>query len=460
MHDIFRTYIHLQNGSWIDVSTKLVIIYGAGQGCLDFINEMPLPNIAYIIDSDKNKWDKEIELLNVIYKVQSPFLLLSLNLENYYIVISSNKNEEFIKTNIEMFVHVNTVLTCNRERLFLCYKRVEDMFYYDPLMKKKLLLTNMSFAVENVISIFKNTTRLLENIIIDRFMPLKEGESKLSFLFGNETILWVFSIPGYHNGWEKIGIERDREKNKKIRYELRKRLDIDRIITVYEDESGVLIQIYAEEYIDFSKEEMKQHLLKKCRRLHQVDERIDIQSNMIEHHYINLTEKVLNRATSSIDIIAKIKSKMKLVLEALEKIKYTPRICHCDLLCTNVICYKGDLFFIDWEYMAMSDAMFDVCRLLFSIGLKKISDGKITYKNILQNIYAMLRQDLAIYYGRECTDEEYLHAFLVMLIFECRGLYEDALLKGIVDIIKAEYLIDRIDRIGKYISLSVETGVE
>ena len=203
MTDLFRIYIHLSGGHWIDVSTKQAIIYGAGQGCLDFMSEMLLPNISYIIDSDKNKWDREIELLNVVYKIQSPFLLASLNLENYYIIISSNENEESIKKSIEMYISKENVLICNRQTLFFCYKKIKDMFYFDPLMKKKILLTNMSFAVENVISIFKKLVSLFENITIDYFMPLREGESKLTFLFGNERDLWVFSIPGYHSGWEK-----------------------------------------------------------------------------------------------------------------------------------------------------------------------------------------------------------------------------------------------------------------
>ena len=426
-----------------------MIIYGAGQGCLDFLNEMVLHNIAYIIDSDQKKWDKEIELLNVIYKIQSPFFLSLLNLENYYIVISSNKEEESIKASIETYIPKDSILICNRQTLYLSYKRIEDLFYYDPLMKKKLLLTNMSFAIESVISIFKDSMRLFENITIDCFMPLREGGSKLTFLFGNENELWVFSFPGYHSGWEKIGIERDRKKNRKIRYELRKRIGVDKTITIYEDENGVLIQKYADDCIDFSKDEVKRTVLNKCYSLHQVNEVIDIKNDMIEHHYTNLTEKVLQRVSSSRDIIMKVNSKMIIVLDLLKKIKYTPQVCHCDLLCTNVVSYKGDLFFIDWEYMAMGDAMFDICRLLFSMGLKRQGSNNITYKNAVQNVYTMLRQDINIYLGRKCTDEEYLHAFLVMLIFECRGLYEEALIKKVFDIEKVELLINHINQIEK-----------
>lgn len=447
MTDLFRIYIHLSGGHWIDVSTKQAIIYGAGQGCLDFMSEMLLPNISYIIDSDKNKWDREIELLNVVYKIQSPFLLASLNLENYYIIISSNENEESIKKSIEMYISKENVLICNRQTLFFCYKKIKDMFYFDPLMKKKILLTNMSFAVENVISIFKKLVSLFENITIDYFMPLREGESKLTFLFGNERDLWVFSIPGYHSGWEKTGIERDSARNRKIRFELRKRMNVDREITVYEDENGVLIQKYVDDYVDFSKEEVKRIVLDKCYRLHQTNDILDIQNDMINQHYISLTEKVLRRIVSSANTVIKIKLKMEIVLNLLERIKYAPQICHGDLLCTNIVGYKDDLFFIDWEYMAMGDAMFDVCRLLFSMKLNKSVNNKIIYKNVLQNIYATLRQDLDIYFKRKCSDEEYLHAVLVMLIFECRELYESALLKGYVDMEKTELLINRIEKL-------------
>lgn len=386
--------------------------------------------------------------MNVIYKIQSPGLLSSLNLENYYIVISSNEHKESIKASIEMYIPERNVPICIGQTLFFCYKKIEDLFYYDPLMKKKLLLTNMSFAVEHVISIFKNTVSLFENVTIDRFMSLREGESKLTFLFGNEKNLWVFSVPGYHNGWEKMDIERDRAGNRQARYELRKQIDVDKAITVFENEEGVLIQKYADECIDVGKKEIKRAVLNKCRRLHQTKEVLNIENDMLERHYINLTEKVLRRITSSTDIILNIKSNMKTVVELLRKLEYFPQVCHCDLLYTNVVCYKGDLFFIDWEYMAMGDAMFDVCRLIFSMGLKGRRKDGIVYKNAVQDIYAMLRRDIDIYFERKCTDEEYLHAFLVMLIFECREVYEDALLKGVVDIEKAELLINRIECMG------------
>ena len=79
--------------------------------------------------------------------------------------------------------------------------------------------------------------------------------------------------------------------------------------------------------------------------------------------------------------------------------------------------------------------------------LNKSVNNKIIYKNVLQNIYATLRQDLDIYFKRKCSDEEYLHAVLVMLIFECRELYESSLLKGYVDMEKTELLINRIEKL-------------
>lgn len=443
--EAFRIFVRTQKGQWVDVTEKQAVLYGAGQGCFAFMNEMQLPKVCCVADSSESKWGKEIELLNTIYQIQPPHVLLTLEPEKHYIIITSKEHEGEIKESIAKCIGEEKFLLCNGQSIFFAYKQIDDMFNYDPLMKKGVLASNLSLAVGHIISLFHSITTMFNQTAIDRFIPSRGGESKLVFFFGNETELWVFSMPGLHNDWERAGIDRDRKSNRELRYALKERVDIDKKITVYEDKNGILIQNYAGEYIDFTREEVKKRVLRQCRKLHQIDEVIEIKNDMIERYFINLTEKALKRAAGGEGDIREAEKAMKKVVSMLRNLEYTPRICHCDLSCSNIVSYKGSLFFIDWEYMAMCDPMFDVCGFLFSVGLKLHKESKISYENALRLVYLQLKQDLFIYFKRNCTQQEYLRAFLVLLIFEYRELLGEALSTGTVDMKKKNFLLGRVD---------------
>lgn len=444
--ETLRVLVRTQNGQWLDVTKKQAVLYGAGWGCFAFMNEMPLLRICCVADSDEGKWGKEVELLNTIYQIQPPRVLSSLEPEKHYIVITSKEHERAIKESIEKYIGKKKVLLCNGQSVFFAYRQIEDMFRYDPLIKKGMLMSNLCFRADTIISLFKNIVKTFPWIKMNRFIPSRGGESKLVFFFGNEAELWVFSIPGLHNDWERMGIDRDRKRNKEIRYALRKRMEMDKKITVYEDENGVLIQNYAGEYIDFTKDAVKKRILRQCRKLHQIDEVIDIRSDMTERYFISLTEKARKNAAGAEKTVQRAETAMKKYVALLRAIPYVPRICHCDLFCSNIVGYKGEFFFIDWEYMAMCDPMFDVCGFLFSAGLKLHTENKASYDKALQQVYLGLKKDLFAYFERNCTQKEYRHAFLILLLLEYRELLSEALSKGAADDKKAELLLRRMSR--------------
>ena len=317
------------------------------------------------------------------------------------------------------------------------------MLYYDPLMKKKILKLNLSFIVDRILSFFKKINKSIGNIVIDRFIPVKDGDSKLIIFFGNEDELWVFSISGLHNEFEKMAIDRDKKENKKIRCEFKKKFSIDSEITLFENED-ITIQKYAGEYVDFSSDEIKRCILSNCRMLHRIKEKIDIENDMISRYYSDLIEKVIKGGTPSIKEVRRIEQSMKRPLEMLKMIKYVPKVCHCDLFCSNIVGYKNELFFIDWEYMAMCDPMFDVCGYLFSIGGILRNNSEISYEEAVRQVYASLSYDLSLYYKRKCTEEEYIHAFLVMILFECRNVLGECLYGKKIDVEKVNILLERI----------------
>jgi len=435
----------MQTGQWVDVSEKIAVIYGAGQGCFDMMNEIQVQNVRFVIDSDQSKWGEEIELLNVTYRVQNPVILASLVPDEYYIIISSTRYMEKIKESISRYVGEREVIICNMHNIFYSYERIEDMFQCDPVMLRSVLLSNLSFTVNDMIADFKHISGMVIDDTLDRFIPSKGGESKLVFFFGNERKLWVFSFPGLHNDWERMGIDRDKQRNKEIRYYFKTRIDIDKKITVYESGTGILIQRYAGECIDFMSGEVKRAVLDKCRILHETDTIIDIRNDMVLRYYSGMIKKITKRYGTSLGGIKEIEQAMEKPLTMLKAIDYIPRVCHCDLFCSNIVCFDGELFFIDWEYMAMGDPLFDVCGFLFSIGIELCKTNHIPYDKAIQQTYELLQRDLSTYFKRKCSEEEYLHALLIMFVFECREVLGECLSTGEVNTEKLNILLRHID---------------
>ena len=71
----YRRILIRKGADWEDVTNKHAIIYGGGQGCLDMMSELQLPNVKYVIDSNEKQWGKTLILLDQIYTIESPLIL-------------------------------------------------------------------------------------------------------------------------------------------------------------------------------------------------------------------------------------------------------------------------------------------------------------------------------------------------------------------------------------------------
>ncbi|EOS69965.1 hypothetical protein C818_02128 [Lachnospiraceae bacterium MD308] len=412
---------------WEDVTDKYVVIYGAGQGCIYMMSELQLPNVKYIIDSDERQWGKQLILLDQIYTVHSPELLTELPKEDYYLIISSEKYADEIRVNIDNYVDCEKITICMHQKyLAFSYDSLENLLFYDPRIKKSLLKANWTRKIDHLRYLFISVTKkIFPEKTINCFMSTWSGASKILFCFCVDKIFYSFSIPALYCETSTTLFPHNPDERKK-RYQFRKKYNIGNEMTVYEEDTGVLIQFWADSFVDFREECHVESVLKKCYELHQLDYRLEVKHNFGEEMYSAASIILKRVAPWEYEKIKELNYQSKLLFDEIKKIGVKQKICHGDLNCTNVVSWKNDVLLIDWEHMSMSDPLYDVCRFLFHRGIYDSYLNKLSYIKASRQIYASLRHYLSFYYGRICTDEEYYHGYLVMQAIECSEILRSA----------------------------------
>lgn len=409
---------------WIDVTNRKAILYGTGKGCTDMMNEMTLSKVEYLVDSDEGKRNKPFMLLNRDYTIHSPEILSELNADDYYIIVTSTKYVEDILANIKKVIGENQWLICeNRADLHYCYESIEDMLWLDPFLRNMLLWTNLSFYTKKIITIFENVKReAFSGVCINRFITIPYEGSKLVFLFGNEVELWVFSMPGMLNSDNEILRNRNSLSNIAKRFHFLKVNEIDSGLTIYCDESGILVQKYADEIVDFKSKQIREEVLNKCYRLHHLGLETDVYTNFFQMFFYNSLQKLPQYNEKEQEILESLKVNVSNHIERINALNVKKCVCHCDLTSKNVVSRQGRIFFIDWEYMGMSDPLVDVCLFLYTSGLEDYRRGNVDYNTTMQTIYDELEDNLRIYYDGKCSKEEFNHAYSILSICESRDV--------------------------------------
>lgn len=409
---------------WIDVTKRKVILYGAGRGCIDMMDEMVLPKVEYLVDSAEAKRGKPFMLLNCDYTIQSPDILRELSAENYYIVITNTRYAKDILSNIKRIIGENQWLICeNRADIHYCYENIEDMLWMDPFCRRTLLWTNLSFYMDKIISIFETIKiAVFSGICIDRFITIPCEGSKLVFIFGNESELWVFSMPGLTNSGNEIL----RNKNSLINISKRSRFlkenEIDSDLTVYSDEKGILVQRYADEELNFKSKQIREEVLHKCYRLHHSGLEIDLYTDFFQMFFYNAVQRLPYYNDARQEKIEALKVNIINHIERINTLNIEKCVCHCDLTSKNIVCCNGYISFIDWEYLGMSDPLVDVCLFLYTAGLEDYYQSDCDYNTAMQRLYDELEDNLQIYYGGKCSKEQFNHAYSILLICEGRDV--------------------------------------
>lgn len=437
---------------WIDVTNRSAVLYGIGRGCTEMMNEIALSKVEYLVDSDESKWDRTFMLLNREYTIYSPEILRGLKAENYYIVITNARYAKGILDTIKKNSGENQWMICEDwAEIHYCYESIEDMLLMDPFLKQTLLWTNLSFYTKRIIEIFEDIMRdVFWGVCMNRFITIPCEGSKLVFLFGNESELWVFSMPGMLNSGNEIHRNKNSFRNISKRVHFLKANRIDSDLTVYADEKGVLIQKYADEKIDFSSGKYKEDILQKCYRLHHSGLKMDIYTDFFQMFFYNAAEKLPQCSGAKRKTMELLKANIVNHIERIDALQIEKCVCHCDLTCKNIVCFQGHVFFIDWEYLGMSDPLVDVCLFLYTVVLEDYYRGKMDYNTAMQHLHDALEDNLQVYYGKKCTKEQFNHACSTLLICEGRDVLsqfsymDDKIIQGFLKRLRSGTSVSRI----------------
>lgn len=370
-----RRILLRRNDEVLDITDKNFVLYGAGKEMFDLVENFGIRNIFKIIDRraqelvEKNRW---VQLYNLHFEVLPPCELLKLNPAGYIILITSLQYEQEIRQNIETILGKNTdFIICTRREICLEYDCIEELLYQDPVIKQKICNGNLSFEVKNIVSKFNEVISNL-NLSEEKggFSSVRGGNQKLLFTFGR-THRYIFSVPFFYNMSGMYYNSYVNQLNhdieiKRRTYRVRHNYGIGEELTLYEDEDGYLLQYYGDEAIDFKSERVIAQVMNKLRLLH---------SCKINHlRYFD----VLNAFKTNIMIAEKRYPELQDVLNIMKNSseflvtlggaeRQSKTTCHGDLFFTNIVRYKGNIVFIDWDQFCLSDPYYDVGRFLYSI---------------------------------------------------------------------------------------------
>lgn len=404
-----KILINTEKNKLYDVTEKKAIIYGAGKGCIGLVNLTELYSIEYIVDSDEKKFGETIYIGNRKFKIESPDIVKKLDGSEYYIIVSSEKYLDDIMLKLKQYDLDKNFLICkNKNNIHYEYESLQEMFLYDPLLKYKFINTHTSLYINQLMRLFSNIVKeKLPDLKINRYISLYPGSNKVTFIFGNNNELYVFSTHGFHNG-NGFRTKQYDDLHKTEIYNFRTKYDVDKKITVYVDETGSMIQKYVEDNVDFDSDKLCEKVLNKMRYLHQIDEKISFENDVIERYI----EKFNTAFYATIPELKKLNDRLQVPISILKEYN-DKRLCHGGLYLTSIVQYNQEIFFIDWDALCMNDPYYDICLFLFSLAC----DSGI-YSEKIAKLYKDLRKYLNYYLKRECTKKEYIHIVAMMILVE------------------------------------------
>lgn len=403
----FNMYLRYKN-QWVDVADKKAIIYGAGQGCMDMMNVLCLPNVEKVVDFNEKIHGKELLIQNQLIAIESPEILKTIDWNSYYIVISSIQYGDEILKNIRKFILGDALVGIWNEDICYCYENIEDMVFLDPVCNSKLTYLGMIFDRYHIINDFyKMCDMHFKAIKIDRFIMMRKGAGKLVFLFGNENDLWVYSVRGKRSSLNGVDIQKDEEVLSRKKYNFLENHNLDHKITIFRNEDGVLVQKYACNQIDFDNLTIRKKVIQECRRIHQMDSYGLEKNHLIEDAYDFYMRKFLQIKYSAEEQHVLILEKVLEIMEnniSIIKLSSVDKVIHADLNTDNMVLFQNEVVFIDWEFLSIGNPMLDLMYFLFRIHYSKYLLNKITFFKVCEDCFSELPTIVRDY----CIDEDVL----------------------------------------------------
>lgn len=420
-----------KSGEWVRLQNNKFVLFGAGIAIFE-LSRMFLPEeISEIIDNDKNKWGKEIQVLGKCMNIKSPQILKEISIREYSIVITSKKYENEMIKSIGKYVDVNQINIFRYSDISRCYKKITDLLFLDPIAKYLLLTFNLSLETYQIIDDFLCITEKL-GIEADCFRVIPSG-SRLVIHFWNHKKIsssYVYFVPGRHSTSKKMCINRDKEDYVKLRWHTIRSLGIDNDITIYSDKYGIMVQKFLKQNSYMDKEKTIKIVFSKIKSLHESEIKLDIENDMTAFYCLDMLNEIKKIKQEYYELINVLEKSIADIILKLGNYSQK-KLCHCDLTVDNVIFFEDTAYIIDWEYMGMADPMYDVCEYLCTM-LIKDANNYLT-ESFLDQLYHELFRTLNYYYLREASETEYSHAKMVLSICYQREILMDVICGEITD---------------------------
>ena len=389
------------NGNFADVTGRRVILWGAGRNLRPLCYSMQIDSIACVVDSSSSMWQKKVVLLGDEYVIEKPDAIKEYDENCCFIMITSTNSRDEIKKNIHELYGERYLICEKKSDFFRQYTSLQELLYKDPIMVNAIAKGNLSLCLESIENkvLQKIKEYISENLNELAFSPL-DGATRVTFLvWQNNVRKYIVHIP-VRNYREEYNPSNTRSTA--IRYEDRMQLgNLDKLC-VYTDDEGIEIEKYAEtDCIDWNNEEIVRSALGELRLLH--GSNISLQNKWAP------IDRVLSNEIFIVQYNGYLPEKLSahihyLCFGELSNIGVTS-VCHGDVHLDNFAMYKDEIVLIDWEWVGMSDPMWDICMLYSSL------------KNRTAMRYS-LGDFFKIYYGYIPSQQELMRARLTYVLLE------------------------------------------
>ena len=249
------------------------------------------------------------------------------------------------------------------------YNNLEVMLEKDPDVLRALGITNLNSMTDMIIKDFKlMVNENLPDITITRYLPVKyDNGSQFVFYFGDENETWVFSTPGKIKGDNDNVVVRGIRNKKNI--EMRRCfMEVNKLndLIICISPCGSIVQRYADTINDFNDIKIKRSIVDGIKKLHRKKNRIqlyfDVSNWYNEIFYIRIHDNKL--ISDELDVY--LRENLRNCYKVLKERKC---LIHGDLAIRNIMTYKGEIQFIDWEFLSMGHPMVDIGYFIVSMCL-------------------------------------------------------------------------------------------
>lgn len=438
----------LREGDELDVTHRHVIICGAGRGCLNLMNEMELPGVTHVIDSSPNKAGKTIELCGRNYCIQPFDYLASLDFNEHYLVVSSQRNAEEILTELRSLFDISNLPVCvNRRHITYYYSSWEEMVSHDPLLKRSLRLGGWAYDSTMVHESFRALyERAHGNKALESFFTLRGGENSVSFGYVVDSKKYIFRMPyDKEHATPVYAAPEQWGTADRIAWLLRHHVGTELLVCAGDD--GARIDHYATPFFEirFDDREVIENVLKSIRRFHEMNLVVPVVYDYLEERYRYFSQILEHCLEFEHEAKLAIDACEEKVASKLALLPATLRPCHGDCAYTNFVYYQGTYCLIDLDTVAMGDPLCDVCYFLFSLQVRNVRVGLLSYWEARNSLYDNLYSHLVQYGGNEFAGRHSARAALVTLSLEIIQLLFDSIANGRVDRGRLQIIVDAVD---------------